>query len=275
MPIEDMPDFPIPECIKSDGTRKEMLSSIVGSPQIPSWLQERMNSFPPPDTDQDDFMEIFSAPRIVPQTQKLGLAGIRSMDISTGWDLLKEDVVTTAFEDICRRRPTVVVISPPCTAFSKMQYTNWNKANRNESIARAVAGIRLLDVAMWVAQLQITAGRFFVFEHPEGATSWDRPAVLGIKNMPGVVASTFDQCMFGLVSKVHKKPIQKRTIILSNLPGIASAFNNVLCPQEHEHQVCHGYEGGEPRSVHAQRYPDKMCQYIAEAVRFHVRMNKK
>ena len=40
------------------------------------------------------------------------------------------------------------------------------------------------------------------------------------------IISMFDQCLFGLVSKETKTPMQKRTKLLSNIPAIHQTFNN-------------------------------------------------
>ena len=46
-----------------------------------------------------------------------------------------------------------------------------------------------------------------------------------------------------------------------------------MCSGEHEHIACQGYEGGEKRSVYAQRYPEKLCSIMAEAVYYHIKVN--
>jgi hypothetical protein len=141
------------------------------------------------------------------------------------------------------------------------------------SVALAVEGIKLLDVAVWMMNLQLDDGRCFVFEHPDGADSWNRQALKAMAERKGVTCARFDQCMFGLTSKVEGTAIKKRTRFLSNIPGIFDKFNNVMCSGDHDHVACQGYEGGEKRSVHAQRYPEKLVSNIAEAVYYHIKVN--
>jgi hypothetical protein len=81
----------------------------------------------------------------------------------------------------------------------------------------------------------------------------------------GVYTTTFDQCMYGLVTKVRNTPVLKSTKIVFNLKTLQSRFS-MRCDKSHVHQNCSGSEGGEFRAVFAQRYPDKLCQAVADAV---------
>eukprot|EP00969_Alexandrium_andersonii_P240400 10612941-Alexandrium_andersonii.AAC.1 len=71
-----------------------------------------------------------------------------------------------------------------------------------------------------MASKQMAAGRAFLFEHPASATSWSLPSITEVASVEGVSKSTFDQCVFGLVSPASAdgqcKPIRKRTTFLSN-----------------------------------------------------------
>lgn len=66
-------------------------------------------------------LQIFSMPRIVPYVQMLRLKGFMSLDKLNGWDLLDDDKLVQAFGILMKHKPKVVMISPPCTAFSKLQ----------------------------------------------------------------------------------------------------------------------------------------------------------
>ena len=65
-------------------------------------------------TIRDDIMEIFSAPRLVPVVQRLGLS-LRaevSIDIETGYDLRKPAAQGKVWNLLRSRRPRFLVISP-------------------------------------------------------------------------------------------------------------------------------------------------------------------
>jgi hypothetical protein len=46
------------------------------------------------------------------------------------------------------------------------------------------------------------------------------------------------------------------------------SFNSRLCDKMHEHVTVQGSEGGEKRSVWAQRYPPALCEAAVDA--FHI-----
>ena len=86
-----------------------------------------------------------------------------------------------------------------------------------------------------------------------------------VENLPGEHAR-FDQCQFGLVSKVDRNPIQKTTVLCSNMPAIISAFHGRTCAGGHTHCSIQGSEGGLKRSTWAQYYPTPMCEALAKAI---------
>jgi hypothetical protein len=122
----------------------------------------------------DDFMEVFSMPRIVPEVQRLGLRAIRSMDRLNGWNLDNAINVGNAFEEVWKRQPSVMLLSPPCTIFSKMQDTNWHRIEPQKLKAWAIEGVHLLNVAIWLCKYQWHNNRKFILEHPAKAKSWQR-----------------------------------------------------------------------------------------------------
>ena len=67
-------------------------------------------------------------------------------------------------------------------------------------------------------------GRYFVYEHPKSAASWDNPSIVKLMNTEGVMKTELDQCEFGLVSKDEQgeAPAKKSRVAgqpASNLPG--------------------------------------------------------
>ena len=48
-------------------------------------------------------------------------------------------------------------------------------------------GIRLLDVAIWVAQKQVSEDLYYCIEHPAGASTWHRPNAAALNfQTPGI-----------------------------------------------------------------------------------------
>ena len=192
---------------------------VAGCKDYPPWLVESMEGFKGSmqNPEPDDFMEVFTLPRIVPIARQAGLTSIRSMDKLNGWNLLSEEVVGNALLEIFRRRPHVVMLSPPCTMFSKMQDTNWKRIEPVKLEKQCTEAAWLLDVAIWIAKYQHENGRKFILEHPAGAKGWQREEMKDLMSLAGVTQVVMDQCQFGLKSKVEEKPMMKRTTLLSNM----------------------------------------------------------
>ena len=68
---------------------------------------------------------------------------------------------------------------------------------------------------------QICGGRFFIHEHPAGATSWEEPAVKRILKLPEVRVSRVDACQYGMtgISEGKEHPVKKPTRWMSNMKG--------------------------------------------------------
>ena len=69
-----------------------------------------------------------------------------------------------------------------------------------------------------LARKQMDGGRYFVYEHPKSAVSWDNPNVAKIASTPRVVRTELDQCEFGLVSEdeLGNALAKKPTSLLTN-----------------------------------------------------------
>eukprot|EP00969_Alexandrium_andersonii_P267610 11826481-Alexandrium_andersonii.AAC.1 len=97
-----------------------------------------------------------------------------------------------------------------------MQNLNLGKMDEATKARRWEDAHTLLDFAMLLARIQHQAGRLFVHEHPAGASSWGRPSVKAVMDLEGVKVANFDQCRFGLQAPMNKKPLKKRTRLLTN-----------------------------------------------------------
>ena len=160
----------------------------------------------------------------------------------------------------------MLILSPPCTAFSFLQEMfNYKKLPVEVVQQKIAAAMILLRHALQCAKIQYESGRKFVFEHPASATSWKLPEVKSMLELPGMHAVVFDQCMLGLKSKVHQIPMRKRTRLMTNSLRVAQAFRGCLCDRQHEHQVIQGCEGGVDRSAWAQCYPLPMVERLVAA----------
>ena len=224
-----------------------------------------------------DVVEMYSPPRIVQEAGLRCFAGKRlrpgwSLDLTvddpeTGkpWDLSDGKIRSKARELIKHGKPYRVVCSPMCTAFSQMQ--NINKNRRDPAVIK-----RELDeakdhirFAISICAAQLRENRYFMFEHPDGASSWEMPEVKKLMASACVETVNFDMCAFGMTAvgeDAVRRPVQKSTRVLTNSPEVALRLSR-RCPnrsqdKEHHHIHCK-LEGGQ-RCKRAQVYPRALCR---------------
>ena len=219
-----------------------------------------------------DVAEFYSRPRLLPIAHRHGLRGTLSLDIVCGWDFCRKDLRCLSIKLLTTLCICFCMLSPPCTVFSDLQRLyNIKRIRADVWKCRWETGMLHLRHSMECARVQIHRKAFFAFEHPGRATSWREAIVKDVENLSGVYLVEFDMCMLGLVSKVARKPIRKRTKLMTNSLRLANALRGYRCNKQHDHQVIQGSEGGVWRSVHAQIYPDAFVQIIAEAAAYHAR----
>ena len=115
--------------------------------------------------------------------------------------------------------------------------------------------------------VQIRAGRYFLHEHPNSATSWDVGCMRMLLNQPGVLRVRGDMCPHGMTSVDEQGEglVKKPTRIMSSS---AEVLNRVQarCSNErgetkhrHVHLVC-----GRPNA--AEIYPPSLVRAILEGL---------
>jgi hypothetical protein len=155
----------------------------------------------------------------------------------TGWD----------FQDISLQQVSVALLTTLSIGMLILSPPRGEAAQ-----AKLEEGLLFLRHAMTCCHEQLDEGRYFCFEHPASASSWQYDVVKALMCLPGVFCITLDQCHLGLASKVAKKPMRKRTKIMTNCWQLASYFSGKVCDESLEHQLIQGSEGGVPRSTWAQ-----------------------
>ena len=231
-----------------------------------------------------DVAEVYSPPRVVREAGVRLYGGKRlhpglSLDLTTvdpetgqPWDLSDGKTRTKVVELIREGKPYCLILSPMCTAFSSMQ--NINRDRRDPGIVTSELE-EAKDHVRWcmkLCALQARSNRYFVYEHPAGATSWSMAEVKKVAAMEGTRQVRFDQCMFGLQLRDEKsgemKPVRKRTIMMTNSPEVARRLDRQCpnscanCEKKHDHLQL---EGGN-RCKRAQVYPRELCRTICSGV---------
>ena len=157
-----------------------------------------------------DVCEIYSPPRITLQARKYGLRPGEAMDLMTGYDFDKEEDRIRAWNIIEKDKPMLLVGSPECRMFSTLQNLNrWT----NKKLKEYESAKRHLEFTCKLYDHQISQGRWFLHEHPVGASSWKERCVRGIMKKDKVITIITDQCMFGLKTKAEGKELpQQRSL---------------------------------------------------------------
>ena len=178
------------------------------------------------------FMDFFSPPRVAIPLRREGFLAVHSFDIMTGYDFLTADSRARALKLQSRHRPFFTMLSAPCTMYSPMQNANLGKMDLATKKRRWSEAHCLLDYSMLVAKRQHAQKRFFAHEHPQKATSWKRQSVKDLEEEEDVMKVSFDQCRVNLRTPVSKKPLQKRTTLLTNSAAIVDCSSLCNAPAQ-------------------------------------------
>jgi hypothetical protein len=179
------------------------------------------------------------------------------------WDFSKPGDRKRAIARIRAEEPFLVVGSPPCTMFSRLNVNlNSHKVGKVEWDKRWRAAEVLLIFAAVVYKLQVLAGRHFLHEHPAGATSWAHPAIAQLLARSGVGAVVAHQCEFGLQTSAEGGKwalAMKPTRFMSSSPAVLEALSR-RCRGGHVHAPLLGGTRARDAAV----YPPGLCKAIAD-----------
>ena len=129
---------------------------------------------------------------------------------------------------------------------------------------RMEKAIKMLNLCIRIAEFRLKHGRYFYFEHPFGASSWETPLMQKLLRHSQVELSKIDMCAYGLVSP-RNVPMKKSTGILHNIPAL-SPMLVLRCDGSHKHDRIEGSISGCKCSLWAQKYPKFFCQALAGGI---------
>ena len=124
-----------------------------------------------------DMSEMFSPERVTSVCKQYGLIPGQAMDIKNGFDFDLTADRKKAWDSILQDKPKLVIGSPPCTFFSRLQELN-KHMYRNDEIWMAKFQENIEQAKRYVRfcakiyEHQREAGRYFLHEHPWLATRW-------------------------------------------------------------------------------------------------------
>jgi hypothetical protein len=213
--------------------------------------------------------EVYSRPRAAPMASKHGVIQGSSIDLKEidPHDGMPWDLDIPAKRERLRRlireqRPTLLIGSPMCAAFSQLQNLNKGKgdpAMKQELMKRAVAHVKF---CCQLYELQVREGRYFLHEHPLVATSWQLPCVIQTMALPGVQVVIAHQCCYGPLAVDDLGPglVMKPTRFMTNSTKVPDRFSP-RCQKDHRHvQLVGG------KAAAAAVHPAELCRAIVKGI---------
>ena len=131
------------------------------------------------------FADVFSLPRVAPVAEKKGLCGVQSYDLLSGWNFLNPERRQQCAHDIARKKPRLLIVSPPCGPFPSWQHVNRSKRGQHTE-REMISAKALLGFASQLCELQAKLGKYFIFKHPSQASSWRKACVQQLMTCPRV-----------------------------------------------------------------------------------------
>ena len=151
---------------------------------------------------QVDVADMYSPIRVMAHTAKFGLKAGEAMDLTTGWELRKQQDRDRARKYQKEHRPKLLIGSPMCTMFSSLQnLCPWTQ----DRIGKWEEAKDHIEFVVELYREQMRNNRVFLHEHPTGASSWGLECVKKLEREEGVMLVIADQCMYGLVTRGNKR----------------------------------------------------------------------
>ena len=147
-----------------------------------------------------------------------------------------------------RQKPYLFIGSPMCTAFCTWQAFNYAKSSNKAALDRAYARATVhMEFVAGLCAEQAAAGRYFLREHPSGASSWGLTAVKALQELPGVTHVNADQCQYGATAVSGRRrggPVKTPTGFFKNSLELARALGR-QCAGGAQSGQCSRPRGGE------------------------------
>ena len=137
----------------------------------------------------------------------------------------------------------------------------WSQEKINAKLAAAQIH---MDFVCRLYKKQLAAGRHFLHEHPDGATSWKLACVADMLAQEGVDRVVGDQCQYGQMDS-HGRPLKKPTGWMSSNPHVLESLRRRCLGRHGECSRAGGGQHGTTTGRAAREaavYPYKLCKAI-------------
>ena len=139
----------------------------------------------------------------------LDLVTKSAMDLTTydehgnPWDFNNATMRRKAKVIVKSKAALLLIVSPMCSAFSRLQTFNIERLGADKVRDMLKMGVKHLNFAMELCEMQRQNGLYFLFEHPSGASSWSVHSVQRMLSKSGVNTYEGDMCQFNMKQSVH------------------------------------------------------------------------
>ena len=213
--------------------------------------------------------EVWSPPRVNALAAEYSLTPGFSYDIQVNdengepWDFDVPAQRAKCARHVMEQKPSFLIGSPMCTAFSVLQGLNKWRMKPEKWEALWEKGVRHMRFAIKLYKLQAENGRFFIHEHPNSASSWKLPEMVELMECLDIKKVVGHMCRYGMHSKDEQGigMVKKPTGFLSNSEFVRTQLQN-KCLGGHRHIAL---LGGKARAC--QVYPDKLCRAMLKGIR--------
>eukprot|EP00435_Cladocopium_sp_Y103_P057491 s245_g19.t2 len=183
------------------------------------------------------------------------LAGGHNFEILTGTDLTNEEVQRSVLEYLKLAKPLAVIMAPRCGPFGPLG--RFNQAINPDGWLRNYAlSAPLASFCGKVALFQLSEGRHFLVEQPQGSTLFEEPPWPKVLSKPETKRIIFHQCR--VKQYVNGLLCKKATELIASSEILLTPFIGLVCTGDHQHAVLMGGQAHK-----AQRWSREMRDRIA------------
>ena len=224
-----------------------------------------------------DVAEIYSPPRVTEAARRMGMVPGVALDLTTvdddgnPWDFSVAGQRRKARELIQHTKPILLVGSPMCRPYSQLQTLNNSKRDPEVVRRERLEADVHLEFCVQLYNDQRIAGRYFLHEHPKGATSWKNDRMMELASKKGVLRLVGHMCPHGMESEdaEGKGLVLKPTGWLTNCPAVAEEvsakctnLDKEVAEEKHRHVMLMS-----GRAKACEVYPRALARAIARGLR--------
>ena len=182
------------------------------------------------------------------------------------WNCCRKKDRQEAKKIIQRKKPTWILVAPPCMPFSIWNHGINHKRMAAEDVEKSLEEGRLhLQFACSLYRYRVSQGRYLLHEHPASAMSWSEDSIKSSLKLRNVRQVTGHQSQYGLVTPSANDsnelvPAMKPTQFKSNSEVMCGQLMR-KCNREHEHQPLVG-----GRCKAAAMYPEGLDKAILRGI---------